>query len=432
MRLAVSPWRRAMGAIVCTAIALAAAPVARAGYPIAVPTATSQPATGERGPGVPDFVVRSGLKVTLVASNFGSPNFKADDTRFIEFDDHGTLYLSMPRSKCIATFHLQPDGTYKRGDNFVDNLEHLHGLFFKDGWMWFTQSEAVWKGRIDPTHDKAAETVRLVDNLPTGGHWWRSILVTDDAFYTSIGDPGNITAVDDSPDPKIHDREKIWKYSLDGKTRDLFVSGIRNTEKLRVRPGTNDIYGCDHGSDQYGAPDAKGHNLPDALKWGGDAVTDWNPPDEFNLYQQGGFYGHPFIVGFREVRPEYLDRPDIMELAAKTIPPVWGVGPHWATNGWCFLTKDSPLGKRGDAVIACHGSWNSSTKVGYRVEKVMFDPETNKPYGSLYLVKTIPAGGHDELDRPVDVTEAPDGSLLFSVDSNGGRIYRIAAAGATP
>ena len=43
----------------------------------------------------------------------------------------------------------------------------------------------------------------------------------------------------------------------------------------------------------------------------GDAqpLTDYNPAEEMNLYVEGGFYGHPFIVGSRVVRYEFLDKP---------------------------------------------------------------------------------------------------------------------------
>ncbi|POA60322.1 hypothetical protein, partial [Pseudomonas sp. GW531-T4] len=80
---------------------------------------------------------------------------------------------------------------------------------------------------------------------------------------------------------------KIWFYSLDGKTRKVWVTGIRNTEKLRYRPGTSELYGADHGSDWFGAKFGD--------KEGRQPITDQNPPCEFNYYVEGGFYGHPFL-----------------------------------------------------------------------------------------------------------------------------------------
>jgi glucose/arabinose dehydrogenase len=62
--------------------------------------------------------------------------------------------------------------------------------------------------------------------------------------------------------------------------------------------------------------------------------------------------------------------------------------------------------------------------VGYRIERLLFDAMTDKPYGSLMLVGTLTADGKSNLARPVDVTESPDGSLLFSADDTR-QVYRL-------
>ena len=361
--------------------------------------ATTSHAAGQLGAGVPNFTVRDGYSVTIAAKDLG-------ETRFIELGAPGILYVSQPNAKTISTLKKQSDGTYKKIGDFTKDKGSVHGMHYKDGWLWFTQSGDVWKGRDANSDGVADEEVHVLSGLPEGGHWWRSILVTDDGFFTSVGDSGNINDLTDS------DREKIWFYSLDGKTRKLWSSGIRNTEKLRFRPGTTELYGCDHGSDWYGKllGDTNG-NQP---------ITNRVPDDEFNHYTEGGFYGHPFIVSNGLPRLEFKDRPDIVELAAKTILPAWPVGPHWATNGWTFTTTDKVVAK-GDALIACHGSWNATNKQGYCIDRVMFDPQTGKPMGAMQLVSTLE--GQKDLARPVDCTEEPDGSILFSVD--GGTIYRL-------
>lgn len=361
--------------------------------------ATTSHAAGTVGPGVPNFQVRDGYSVTLAAKDLG-------ETRFIEPSAQGILYVSQPNAKTISTLKMQQNGTYRKIGDFTSDKGSVHGMHYKDGWLWFTQSGAVWKGRDTNGDGVADEEVNVLSGLPEGGHWWRSIYVTDDGFFTSIGDSGNIT------DQTETDRQKIWFYSLDGSTRKLWSSGLRNTEKLRMRPGTTELYGADHGSDWYGKllGDSK-----DAQP-----ITNRVPDDEFNLYVEGGFYGHPFIVSNGLPRLEFKDRPDILELAAKTILPAWPVGPHWATNGFAFATTDK-VGARGDAFIACHGSWNSSVKQGYRIERVMFDPQTGAPMGAMQMVSTL--DGQKVLARPVDCTEESDGSILFSVD--GGTIYRL-------
>jgi glucose/arabinose dehydrogenase len=347
------------------------------------------------GPGVPKFWVRPGFKVTLIAERIG-------EVRFITFDTHGTMYVAQPNAGTILALR-KSDGVYKPAGEFVTGYKFVHGMQVVGDWLWFTTSDGVHKARIG-TDGKAEDTQDILTGLPHGGHWWRSILVDGDGFYTSIGDAGNIT------DLTASDREKIWRYSLDGKSRELFSSGIRNTEKLLIRPATHDIYGCDQGSDWFGQKlgDHEGYQ----------PVTDYYPPDEFNHYVKGGFYGHPFIVGDRMPRFEYANRPDILQLAERTIAPVYDFGPHWAADGWIFDTKGK-FGEDyvGDALVALHGSWNRSTKAGYRIHRIKFDKVQNEPEGGEMLVGTLSETGQ-VLARPVDVAEAPDGAIYFSADES--------------
>jgi glucose/arabinose dehydrogenase len=369
-------------------------------------SAASAVKPGSVGPNVPAFTVRSGYRVTSASENLGQ-------LRFLEFDTSGkVLFATQPDrdgGKVLALRDKNNDGVYESQTDFVTGKKSAHGMHFHNGWLWFTQSGAVHRARDTNGDDKADEVVAVLENLPQGGHWWRTILVTDDGFFTSIGDSGNIN------DETATDRQKIWKYSLDGKERKLWSSGIRNTEKLRFRPGTQELWGADHDSDNFG-------KLLGETQ-GNQPVTDLLPPCEFNKYTEGAFYGHPFITATGMPRLEFRERPDILELAAKTTPPAWLFGAHWAPNGWTFSTKNT-LGTLGDAYVAAHGSWNSTKKVGYRIERVMFDPMNGTPMGGQFIVSTLTPDGKNNLARPVDCVEAPDGSILWSCDQTN-RIYRI-------
>jgi len=366
--------------------------------------AASAAPQGKRGPGVPAFWVRPGYRVDLVAENLA-------DARFLEFDDRGTLYLSRPGSGDILALR-QRGGRWAVANTFVSGRPTVHGLCFRDGWLWFTQTGSIHRGRDTNGDGKADEVVTVIADgkLPRGGgHWWRSILVTADSIYTSIGDSGNIT------DETATDRQKVWQFDKQGGNPRLLAAGVRNNEKLRLRPGTNEVWGVDHGSDWYGRP------IGD--RQGRQPITDFNPPDEFNRYAGGAFYGHPFVTDRRLPRVEYYSRPDIVELAERTVVPEWSFGAHWAANAFTFLTKPHfGADHVGDAFVACRGSWNRREMAGYRVERVLFDEVTGKPYGSLMIVGTLVGG--QVLARPVDCAEAPDGSVFFSCDTTH-RIYRI-------
>jgi glucose/arabinose dehydrogenase len=356
---------------------------------------------------VPKFTVRPGYRVSLVADDL-------KEARFLTFDDGGTLYVSQPSAGSILALRdTDDDGAFEYVAPYVADRPKVQAMQFRDGWLWFATSRGIFRAR-DTDNDGVADEV--VDVVPQGelpgdtGHWFRSLLVTDDAIYTSVGDSANVS------DETATERQKIWQFDHKGGSKTLFATGIRNTEELQLRPGTDEIWGADHGSDEFGAHLGEANGvLP---------VTSLYPPEEFNRYVEGGFYGHPFIVGHGLPRQEYAKRKDILQLAAKTKAPEWALGAHWAPNGWTFLTKDAMPGHKGDAVIACHGSWNSQQKVGYRVERIMFDAWTGRPFGSQTILSTLAADGKEVLGRPCDIAEAHDGSLFFTCDQTH-RVYRL-------
>src|SRR6266550_5506326 len=304
--------------------------------------------------------------------------------RFLQYSPDGkTLFLSQSENGTILALR-DPDsgGVFKTVTVFVKDKPSAHGLDWRDGWLYFGQSAEGSVSRARDTNgDGVADDVETIlpkGSTPAGGgHPFEGILLTDKQLFVTCSDPTNMTADLSS------DRKKIYVFDFDGQhatNRTVFVSGVRNVEKIRYRPGTTEIWGFDHGSDNFGGK--YGENPRDKDQ----PITDLNPPEEFNLFVDGGFYGHPYLSGNRVPRPEFAQRPDIMDLARKTIVPEWNVHAHWAVLGWCFIEKDYFPGHKGDVFFAAHGSWNSSTPVGACVQRLMFDPVTGKPYGSLTIV----------------------------------------------
>jgi len=359
----------------------------------------------------PDIEVREGYKLSVATDAITSP-------RFMEMGPNGTLYVSLPREGEIkACKDEDGDGYYEKVVTFVSGHKTVHGMQWHEGWLWFTESGAIYKAQ-DTDQDGVSDNTQTIieeGDLPKGGgHWWRPILIHDNRLYTAIGCSGNITDETDT------ERLKIWSYNLEGSDKQLFASGLRNTEKLLLRPGTDEIWGMDHGSDWFGK------TLEDKDDEDTQPITDLNPPGEMNHYVSGGFYGHPYITGSRLPRYEYMDREDIVELAAKTIIPAWETGAHWAPNAMEFYTgKQFPDDTEGDAFVAYHGSWNRSSRAGYCVTRVLFDE--GRPYGELTYVSFLTEEG-EVLGRPVDVVVAPDGSILIT-DDHRNTIYRLSYIG---
>jgi len=73
--------------------------------------------------------------------------------------------------------------------------------------------------------------------------------------------------------------------------------------------------------------------------------------------------------------------------------------------------------------VAQHGSWNRSSKVGYKLMFVKVDADkatSAEPFIEGWLNKAT----DEAWGRPVDVLQMPDGALLVS-DDKAGLIYRV-------
>jgi glucose/arabinose dehydrogenase len=402
---------------------------------------------------VKDLVVRPGYAVTLAADNLVG-------VRHLESDGAGRIYASRPyappaqgerrstNGEILCLRDRDGDGYFEWRETFVTGPVTLHGLCFVpdapldgkpvppgSGTLWYSTSGSIWKARDSDGDGKADLNIEVVKegSLPSGGaNWWRSVVVVDGRLYTSIGDTANIT------DESESERQKIWSFSLDGADKRLFASGLRSTEKLRARPGSKAgtalLWGADQGSDWFGRvlgekPGEGGTGQPFSERY---------PPDEINVYVEGGHYGHPFLVGDRVPRPEFSSKSDLVTWAAKTTVPAHNLPAHAGAGGFCFLdpvisarfaarpgvipTESSKTGPAMDMIVACHGSWSTTEPSGYSLERVLFDQVEDRPIGHVTLVRGVVKGKDGKwrpLIRPADVVHAADGTVLFSCDMNG-------------
>lgn len=370
---------------------------------------------------VPDGVwVRDGYELTVVEDTIKKP-------RFMAFDPDGVLYVSViAEGKILACWDKDGDGSYESVSPFIEGKDpktRLQGVQFHDGWLYFAQLNAISRAKDtngDGMADKV-EDVLGVNDLPTGeptGHRWRALLIHKGRIYTHVGDQSNAT---DEP-IEASERKKIWSFALNGSDKKLFASGIRNTEKLVVRPGTDEIWGVDHDVDMMGweMEGKRGRNAPE-----GQPITDHNPPAELNRYEEGKFYGHPWIVGKMMPNLMFIDHPDLMKYARMTTIPEWTMAAHCSANSLIFYKGNKIPKGHGDAFVAQKGGWNATQKVGYCLSRILF--EDGQPYGEQKMVDFL-KDGEEVLGRPTDCVQAPDGSILFS-DDTGNRIYRLRYVG---
>ncbi len=360
--------------------------------------------------------MREGYELSIAVDGIKIP-------RFLALSPDHTLFVSVPKEgKIVACRDRDGDGSYETQTPFVSGklpATILQGMQWHDGWLWFAQLNSVSKARDLDGDGKADEEVQILgpDQLPTGargGHMWRALLIHRDRIYTHVGDQTNAT---DEP-IDASERRKIWSFALDGSGKKLFASGIRNTEKLAVRPGSDEIWGVDHDVDTMAAKLEVDKQL-------GQPITDHNPSAELNHYVEGGFYGHPWIVGKNQPNLNFLSEPKLIEYARMATVPEWLMPAHCSANALTFYRGDKIPHAHGDIFVAQKGGWNATAKVGYCLSRILF--ENGHPYGELKMVNFL-KGGTEILGRPADCTQAPDGSILFS-DDFGHKVYRLKYVG---
>ena len=336
------------------------------------------------------------------------PGFRIDtyasgisNARFMRFTQAGDLLVSSPREGSVFLLAADRDGD-RRADEvrtLLEGLNRPHGLDFYGEWLYVGERDAIRRVAFDAESGSlAGELEAVVSGLPEGGnHWTKTIRFGPDGWmYVSIGSSCNVC---DEEDPR---RAALMRYRPDGSQGQLFATGLRNAVGFDFHPETGEIWATDNGRDLLG---------------------DDFPPCEFNRVVEGGDYGWPVANGDRVVDPDLGAGHEAR--IAESIPPAHGFVAHTAPLGMTFYRGDGfPAEYRGAAFVAQHGSWNRSTKSGYRVVLLTWTAEGIRESDFAVGFEK----DEDVIGRPVDVVEGPDGALYVS-DDYAGAVYRIEYGG---
>jgi glucose/arabinose dehydrogenase len=141
----------------------------------------------------------------------------------------------------------------------------------------------------------------------------------------------------------------------------------------------------------------------------------------------GSTVGPGFTLGIIKIHGTKGKHP---ELASKVLVPDVLVQSHSATLNLCFYDGSQfPAEYKGDIFAAFHGSWNRARRTGYKIVRVSFDKTSGKARGDYedFVTGFVTPEGN-VWGRPVGITIAKDGSLLFSEDGNN-TIWRVTYIG---
>ncbi|WP_127136814.1 PQQ-dependent sugar dehydrogenase [Flagellimonas oceanensis] len=338
-----------------------------------------------------------GFSIDVYAENIEgarSMAMGADGTLFVGTRNEGKVYALK-----------DTDGDYRADETYTiaSDLEQPNGVAFKDGALYVAAVSRMFKySDIESQLNNPQQPELIYDDYPTEfHHGWKYIAFgPDDKLYVPVGAPCNIC------DSATVDKRyaSITRMDPDGSNREIVAHGVRNTVGFTWHPDTDELWFTDNGRDMMG---------------------DDVPPGELNkLTEVGQHFGYPFCHGGTVKDPEYGDQRPCSDF----VPPVQPLGAHVAALGVKFGKGPMfPDSYTGQAFLAEHGSWNRSSKVGYRVTLVKLENGEAVSY-EPFIDGWLDEESQEAFGRPVDLLFLEDGSLLIS-DDEGDAIYRVTYKG---
>ena len=333
------------------------------------------------GSGEASLTLPEGFTASVFADGLAGP-------RFMEIGPDGILFVAeRGADRVVALPDVDGDG---RADEIVEvgagygQAQDLE--FTRDGTLLVAGQTTLWEVTLEGLRDIGRRAI--VEDLPTGGaHSTKSVeILPSGEILLSIGSSCNVC---DEQDAR---RATVQVVSEDGELRPFMV-GLRNAVGLWVDPDTG---------------------RPWATNMGRDFLGDDEPPETVYALVDGADAGWPRCHAGTFPDPEFgTDARACDGVAAPAVSLDAHTAPL-ALVGW-----------RDHLVVALHGSWNSSVKVGYAL---WWMPWADGPTGppEPFATGFLPAGVDDALGRPAGLAVGADGALYVS-DDKGGFVYRIIA-----
>jgi glucose/arabinose dehydrogenase len=339
-----------------------------------------------------------GFQINVFAQDLGQARMLAT---------HGeSIYLTRPMTGDVLRLaDTDANGDAETRATAAQGLPYVHGIVFRGDEVYLATDKQVLRGNVE-ADGSFSNLSSIIDDLPDGGqHPYRTLGIgPDDLLYISVGSSC------DACQESNPEHASILRAALDGTNRATFARGLRNTIGFGWQPQSNELWGMDHGSD-----------------WRGGNLN----PEELNRIEEGNDYGWPYCYGQRQIDAVIDDPPNSTKAAycANTAPSVLETQAHNAPIGLTFYTAAGfPEEYRDDAFVAMRGSWNRFPPTGYKIVRISF--EAGQPTGfEDFVTGFLIDGGTATFARPAGITVAPDGSLLFTDDTNG-VIYRVVYASA--
>lgn len=321
------------------------------------------------------------------------------NARSMDYSPNGTLFVgTRGEGKVYAVRDI--DGDYIADESYIlaEGLQMPNGVAFRNGDLYVAEVNRILKFKdIESKLDNPGEPEVVYDQFPTETHHgWKFIdFGPDGKLYVPVGAPCNICESEE----EIYG--SISRINTDGTGLEVVQHGVRNTVGFTWHPTTKELWFTDNGGDMLG---------------------DDIPACELNHAPTDGLhFGYPYCHQGDFLDPEFGEGKDCQTYVA----PAQKLGAHVAPLGVEFYTgKMFPPAYQNRMIIAEHGSWNRSTKSGYRLMQLDLNAAGEVISYEPFAEGWLNVAEDDAWGRPVDIELLPDGSMLVS-DDFADAIYRI-------
>ena len=329
--------------------------------------------------------VPEGFKVSVYEDN-------VPGARSLTRAGHVIFVGTRRQGKVYALLDTNKDFKVDQVHTLLSNLHYPNGVAFQNGSLYVAEIFRVLRyDRILKNLKKPPKPVVVYDGLPHKiHHGWRYIKFhpkNHNELYIGVGAPCNVCE-------KKAPFATILRLNVKTLKTKVVAKGVRNSVGFDWHPHTGRFWFTDNGRDWLG---------------------DDSPPCELNeLKKEAEHFGFPYCHGKAVSDPEFTSFS-----CKKFQPPQFEFPAHVAPLGMIFYTgRQFPKTYRSKVFVAEHGSWNRSSRVGYKVSLIDLKKKTSKDFLTGFLKKG------DILGRPVDLLTLDDGSILIS-DDYAGVIYRV-------
>ena len=339
--------------------------------------------------------------------------------RFMAWNPEGVLHVASMRlrSEVVALPDRDGDGVADEWYVAAAGFRWLHSIAFFAGDLYAADTHVLVRLSDRDGDGVYEERVSLAPLPEADGdlHPTRTVLIDElrEKIYVNVGSTCDLCR-EETPE-----RAAVLEFDLDGSSRRVFASGLRNATGLALHPKTNELWGVVNGHDREGSR---------------------LPPERIDIIRDGGFYGWPFAYAYRSwvdfsvfqyapVLP--ITRQDSL-LVASVPRPVALAPARLAPMGIHFYTSDRfPAEYRNAAFIAFRAGHKAAVP-GWKVMVLFVEPDGSGPILADFMTGLGPlvqdpaaAPGEGVRGQPVGVVSDAGGNLYVTSDFVNHMVIRV-------